>query len=124
MGEQVWVVFAERNQEVIAAAFFLVGTDTLYGRYWGCFEEVPNLHFEACYYQGLDFCLAHGLRRFEPGAQGEHKIPRGFLPTDTWSMHWIAHPQFSQSIGQYLQRETVQIQQYMEELREHSPFKA
>jgi len=82
------------------------------------------LHFEACYYQGLEYCIRHGLQRFDPGAQGEHKISRGFLPTPTWSAHWIAHPQFTQAINDFLQRETEGIRHYMRELGEHSPFKS
>ncbi|VAX00035.1 FIG110192: hypothetical protein, partial [hydrothermal vent metagenome] len=82
-----------------------------------------NLHFELCYYQGLDYCIRHGLQRFDPGAQGEHKISRGFLPTATWSAHWIAHPEFRSAIADFLQRETRSIQDYIETLGEHTPFK-
>ena len=124
LGENVWVVFAELHGTVIATAFFLVGEDTLYGRYWGCSGEIQSLHFEACYYQGLDFCLERGLKHFEPGAQGEHKISRGFLPTSTWSMHWIAEPRFRGAIADFLRRETAQVQRYMAELNQQSPFKA
>jgi predicted N-acyltransferase len=123
MGESVMTIFAERQGEVVAASFFLVGKDALYGRYWGCFQETPSLHFEACYYQGLDFCIASGFRLFEPGAQGEHKISRGFLPTPTYSLHWIADPNFRRAIADYLVREKPLIENYMEELGRHSPFR-
>ncbi|MGI9211867.1 MAG: GNAT family N-acetyltransferase, partial [Methylococcaceae bacterium] len=89
MGENVLLVGGYRDQQLVAMAYFLIGRDCLYGRYWVAVEDVPGLHFEACYYQGVEYCLEAGLHRFEPGAQGEHKISRGFLPTPTWSAHWI-----------------------------------
>jgi predicted N-acyltransferase len=104
MPRNVVVVFARHGQDYIASAFNLRGTETLYGRHWGCRAEYHSLHFEACYYQGLDYCIDQGLRSFEPGAQGEHKISRGFLPTATWSAHWIVHPQFRDAIAQYTQQ--------------------
>ncbi|MGZ8215859.1 GNAT family N-acetyltransferase [Methylomagnum sp.] len=123
MGEQVMVVLARRRGEIIGAAYFLVGRDALYGRYWGCTEDVPDLHFEACYYQGIEFCIETGLCRFEPGAQGEHKISRGFLPTRTWSLHWIAEPKFRRAIAGFLTRETSAMAAYIAELEARSPFK-
>jgi len=123
MPRNVVVVFARHGQDYIASAFNLRGPDTLYGRHWGCRAEYHSLHFEACYYQGLDYCIKHGLQSFEPGAQGEHKISRGFLPTPTWSAHWIAHPQFRDVIAQYTQREQVSMQHYIDSLMAHSPFK-
>jgi len=123
MGQQVLLVLAERAGTPLAAAWFLVGSETLYGRYWGAAEEVPGLHFEACYYQGLDFCLERGLRRFEPGAQGEHKISRGFLPAATWSAHWIADGRFRGPISAFLAREERGVCRYMEELNGLSPFR-
>ena len=95
-----------------------------YGRYWGATEYVPCLHFEACYYQPLAWCMAQGFRRFEGGAQGEHKMARGLLPVGTRSAHWLAHPQFSQAVADFLQREGQGVAAYVNELREHSPFKA
>jgi predicted N-acyltransferase len=124
MGEQVLAVLAFRKGRVIGAAYFLVGADALYGRYWGCTEEIPGLHFEACYYQGIEFCLEAGLSRFEPGAQGEHKISRGFLPTKTWSLHWIADPAFRKAIARFLSREEAGMETYIAELAARSPFKA
>lgn len=124
MGEQVRLVMARRGGEFIAAAYFLAGVDCLYGRYWGATEEIPGLHFEACYYQGIEYCIAQGLRRFEPGAQGEHKISRGFLPARTWSYHWIAHPGFRVPIGQFLDREARLMDDYIERQMARSPYRA
>jgi predicted N-acyltransferase len=123
MGGQVMLVLALRRGEAVGAAYFLVGADALYGRYWGCWEEIPGLHFEACYYQGIEYCIENGLRRFEPGAQGEHKISRGFLPTPTWSAHWIGDPGFRKPIARFLEQETAAVRGYMAELTARSPFK-
>ena len=123
MPDNIVLVLAKYQGEYVASAFNLKGTDTLYGRHWGCSEDFDNLHFEACYYQGLEYCINNGLKHFEPGAQGEHKIARGFMPTKTWSAHWIAHPQFSESIANFLNHETKGMLHYIEELNEHSPFK-
>jgi predicted N-acyltransferase len=94
----------------------------LYGRYWGAFEQVPALHFELCYYQGIEHCLRHGLQRFEPGAQGLHKLARGFLPTRTHSRHYIADPQFRAVIRAALEREAEVVGARGRELNAHSPF--
>ena len=95
-----------------------------YGRYWGALERVDCLHFEACYYAPLQWCIAHGMRRFEGGAQGEHKMARALLPVQTTSAHWLAHPAFAEAVDDFLQRERVGIHNYMGELEQHSPFKA
>ncbi len=121
--QQVVLVLAKHRGEYVAGALNLRSHDTLYGRHWGCSREFHSLHFETCYYQGLEYCIRHGLKRFDPGAQGEHKISRGFLPTKTWSAHWIADGRFKQAIGQFLQHETASMEHYMRELDEHSPFK-
>ncbi len=123
MPEQVLLVQALHEDRIVAAAFNLVGEHTLYGRHWGCREQFHSLHFEACYYQGLDFCLRRGLHSFEPGAQGEHKISRGFLPTPTWSAHWLADERFSQAVRHFLVQESEGMQDYMAELQEHSPYR-
>ena len=123
MPDNIVLVLAKHQGEYVASAFNLRGANALYGRHWGCNEEFDNLHFEACYYQGLEYCIKNGLTYFEPGAQGEHKIARGFMPTKIWSAHWIAHPQFSESISSFLSHEKVGIQHYIDELNEHSPFK-
>ena len=95
-----------------------------FGRYWGATEPVDCLHFEACYYQPLAWCIAHGYRRFEGGAQGEHKMARGLLPVATASAHWLAHPQFAQAVADFLRREGRAVEGYMDELEERRPFKA
>ena len=124
MGEQIRLVVARRRDEMIGAAYFLVGEKSLYGRYWGANEAIPGLHFETCYYQGIEYCIAKGLERFEPGAQGEHKISRGFLPTRTWSYHWIAHPVFRAPIADFLERESITMDDYHRRLMEKSPFRS
>ncbi|MDH5407642.1 MAG: GNAT family N-acetyltransferase, partial [Gammaproteobacteria bacterium] len=124
MPENIVVVFAKLNDEYIASAFNVKGKDTLYGRHWGCNEDYHSLHFEACYYQGLEYCIKHGLKFFEPGAQGEHKISRGFLPTRTWSAHWIADPEFDKAIRAFCAHEQEGMEQYIGQLNNHSPFKA
>ncbi len=123
MGRNLLLVFAEHGQEIVAAAFNLVGERSLFGRHWGCFTDFHSLHFEACYYQGLEHCIAAGLARFEPGAQGEHKVSRGFLPTPTWSAHWIADPRFREAIGRFLAHETQGMNEYHQAMHAHSPFR-
>ncbi len=119
-----WVLFlAESGGETIAGALCLRGGDTLYGRYWGCHRNLPGLHFETCYYQGIEYCLREGLRVFEPGAQGEHKIARGFLPTFVRSRHWIADPAFAEALGRWCEEETLAVRRYAATLAAHSPFK-
>ncbi len=108
---------------VIAASLFLRDSNTLYGRYWGCFEEYQFLHFETCYYQGIDYAIANQLTRFDGGAQGEHKIARGFEPVITYSNHWIKEPGFRNAIDQFIAEETTSIQAYTEDVRTHLPFK-
>jgi uncharacterized protein len=124
MGPQLLLVLAYHGQEMVAAAFNLVGARSLFGRHWGCIKDFHSLHFEACYYQGLDHCINAGLARFEPGAQGEHKVSRGFLPTPTWSAHWIADPRFRRAIGRFLDQETKGMVNYLEEMHGHSPYRA
>ena len=95
-----------------------------YGRYWGALERVDCLHFEACYYQPIEWCIAHGVAHFEGGAQGEHKMARALLPTPTASAHWIAHPAFADAVDRFLEREGAGVQAYLEELHAHSPLRA
>jgi len=123
MPDNVLLLIAHREGRPIAAALDLLGGGTLYGRYWGSVEYVPGLHFEACYYQGMEFCIERGLELFEGGAQGEHKHARGFLPETTCSFHWLAHPAFERAIDDYLSRETQGIASYVDELNERSPFR-
>ncbi|MGH8121657.1 MAG: GNAT family N-acetyltransferase [Rudaea sp.] len=122
MPRQVIAVLCKRGEAIIAMALLLRSSDKLYGRYWGSKENVPGLHFEACYYQGIDYCLRHGLKVFEPGAQGEHKSARGFLPTMTRSFHYIADPRFRAAVREALAREGEALLDYREELMVHSPY--
>ncbi|MFT3792134.1 MAG: GNAT family N-acetyltransferase [Rudaea sp.] len=122
MPKQVVAVLCRRAGEIIAMAFMLRSADTLYGRYWGSTANVPGLHFEACYYQGIEYCLREGLTAFEPGAQGEHKIARGFLPTRTASYHYIAEPRFRAAVRAALAREAEALEEYRRELMAHSPY--
>lgn len=123
LGYRVVVVIAEHEGRPVAAALNFRNDEALFGRYWGCDSDFHSLHFEACYYQGIDYCIEHGLSRFEPGAQGEHKIARGFLPTTTWSAHWIRDPEFREVIETFCRRERAFMQQRCDELQEWSPFR-
>lgn len=123
MPQNTLLALARRGAEYIGGALFFRGRDTLYGRYWGGTEHVPGLHFEVCYYVAIEYCIAHGLRRFEAGAQGEHKLARGFVPTPTYSAHWLAHPQFARAVADFLAREHGSLEYAMHELNEHAPFK-
>ena len=124
MPHQLVMMVAYEDERPIAAALNFKDSDTLYGRYWGCEKELDFLHFETCYYQGIEYCINQGLSRFDPGAQGEHKISRGFTPIETWSNHWIAHPQFKTAIDDFLVREREGSQQYIQQCKELLPFKA
>lgn len=123
MPQQTLLVIASRDGKPIASALNFFTRDTLYGRSWGALEYHPGLHFETCYYQAIEFCIARKIKIFEGGAQGEHKLARGFLPVITRSAHWLAHPQFSNAVEDYLQRETCAVSDYVEELNARSPFK-
>ena len=123
MPERLLLVFAERDGVPIAGALNLIGGDTLYGRYWGTTEAVPNLHFEICYYQAIDFAIARGLKRVEAGAQGEHKLARGYRPVPTWSAHYIADPGFREAVARYLEAERRAVVEDIEELAGMAPFK-
>ncbi len=121
-----WLLFiAWRNGQRIAASLIAIDPErrAAFGRYWGALEHIPCLHFDACYYQPLDWCIRSGYLRFEGGAQGEHKMARGLLPVQTWSAHWLAHPQFARAIGDYLEREGAGVSDYLDELNERQPFK-
>ncbi|HEY9199968.1 MAG TPA: GNAT family N-acetyltransferase [Gammaproteobacteria bacterium] len=123
VAKQLLIIFAYHGEETVASAICIIGKDTLYGRHWGCLEEYDSLHFEVCYYTGIEYCIEHGLKTFEPGAQGEHKIARGFLPVKTRSAHWVANAQFSQLLEDHLQREAAALEGYGEELWQASPYK-
>jgi hypothetical protein len=124
LGASFFVKLALCAGEPVAAAVFFRSADTLYGRYWGAEAQYHSLHFEACYYQGIDYCIEHGLQRFEPGTQGEHKIARGFEPALTWSAHWIANAPLRQAIGAYLEREGSAIDAYASDADAHAPYRA
>lgn len=120
-----WVlVLAERDGQPVACALNVRAGASLYGRYWGTTEFVRGLHFETCYMQPIAYCIAHGLEVFEGGAQGEHKMARGLLPVTTYSAHYVAHPQFARAIADFLERETVAVEGYVQELHAASPFKS
>lgn len=124
MPEQLLFVLARHEGEPVAAALNFCSDDTLYGRYWGCVREFDFLHFEACYYQGIEHCIERGLARFDPGAQGEHKIQRGFEPILTYSNHWLAEPTFARAVDDFLDRESDHIAAYLDEARQLLPYKA
>ncbi|OWT70317.1 MULTISPECIES: GNAT family N-acetyltransferase [unclassified Achromobacter] len=117
------LILACRDGAPVAAALNMTDGEALYGRHWGAMEVVPGLHFETCYLQGIEYCLAHGLGRFEGGAQGEHKIARGLLPTPTCSAHWITDRRFAEAIADFLQREGDAMTAYREDLEGHTPFR-
>lgn len=121
--DNILVVLAEKECTPIAAAVFFVGSNALYGRYWGSDDHYDALHFETCYHQGIEYCIEHGLQLFEPGTQGEHKISRGFVPEETWSAHWLRQPEFFSAVGDYLDEERRHVERYMNAVDAHSPYK-
>ena len=123
MADRVLLIVAERDGKPIAGALNLIGADTLYGRYWGCTEDVPFLHFELCYYQAIDAAIARGLSTVEAGAQGEHKLARGYEPTPTWSAHYLPDPGFRQAVADFLERERAAVESDEEFLGSMTPFR-
>ncbi|MBB5987825.1 GNAT family N-acetyltransferase [Sphingobium lignivorans] len=123
MAQKVLLMFALRDGVPIAGALNLIGSDTLYGRYWGCTQDVPFLHFELCYYQAIDAAIARGLSRVEAGAQGEHKLSRGYRPVATWSAHYIPDPGFRRAVADYVEREAMMLNGDMPLLEERTPFR-
>ena len=123
MAEDVLLVMARRNGRWIAGAINFIGSDTLFGRNWGAIEHHPFLHFEVCYYQAIDFAIERGLKTVEAGAQGEHKIARGYLPQTTYSAHYIADPGLRRAIDDYLKRERAYVAEAARELTEAGPFR-
>ena len=124
MADQIVLVMARQGKRYVAGALNLCGTDTLYGRNWGCNGDFPFLHFEACYYRAIDFAIARGLKRVEAGAQGQHKIQRGYLPMPTYSAHWIRDPAFARAVEEFLARERRAVEHEMDSLEEAlSPFR-
>lgn len=123
MGDQILLVMCRRDGEDVAGALHMIGGDTLYGRYWGCTENLPFLHFEACYYQAIDYAIAHKIDWVEAGAQGQHKLARGYLPETTYSAHFIANPSLRNAVANYLERERAYVDLESEALMAHSPFR-
>ncbi len=123
VGDRCLLMLAKAGTQPIAGSFHLVGGDCLYGRYWGAVEHRPFLHFEMCYYQAIDYCIQNGIARAEAGAQGEHKIARGYLPSRTYSVHYIADPALRRAIAEYLTRERAYVEAACEELAEYAPFR-
>jgi hypothetical protein len=123
LGPRVLLMIASQDDRPVASALFLRSNNTLFGRYWGSLNDIDCLHFELCYYQAIDYCIEHGLQRCEAGAQGEHKIGRGFTPTSTHSAHWIAHPEFRIIIERFVRHEKQGVIQYMQDMQRHLPYK-
>ena len=122
--EDIMLVLAKNNSgEYVAGALNFFDDEKLYGRYWGCLKEYDSLHFETCYYQGIEFCIEEKLRSFDPGVQGEHKIKRGFCPIETFSLHWIKDLRFKEAIDDFLDREREHILEYNQDRRALLPFK-
>ncbi len=124
LGDAFIAVLAQRAGENVATAVYFRSRDTLYGRYWGADGDYHSLHFEACYYQGIDYCIREGLARFEPGTQGEHKLARGFEPAFTWSAHWLADRELRSAVARYLERESAAVTEYADVAARHTPFRA
>ncbi len=124
LADNILVVIAEKERMPVAAAVFYDSQHTLYGRYWGTNLRYDALHFETCYYQGIDYCIEHKRQTFEPGTQGEHKISRGFVPVTTWSAHWLERPEFFSAVERFLENESRHVDHYIEAVNSHSPYKA
>ena len=123
MRDDVLLVLAERGGRPVAGALNLVGRDTLFGRYWGAVEDHPCLHFECCYYQAIDFAIERRMARVEAGAQGEHKLARGYLPSKIHSLHWIGEPSFRDAVARYLRAEGDAVGQEIAALADYGPFR-
>ena len=123
MGDRVLLIMAKRDEEYVAGAINFIGEECLYGRHWGCLEDHPFLHFEVCYYQAIDYAIQHGLKRVEAGAQGAHKLARGYVPVTTHSAHWIAHPGLRGAVSDYLEHERLEVDRHNRLLSKHTPFK-
>lgn len=123
LADDLHLILAERDGYPVAGALNFIGRETLFGRYWGCLEHHPCLHFEMCYYQAIDFAIAHRLTRIEAGAQGEHKLARGYLPVETHSLHWLGDPGFAEAVGRYLEAERAAVAEEVEVLTSYGPFR-
>lgn len=123
LADQTLILFARLDNKIIAGGLFLRSNNTLYGRYWGAQLNFDSVHFETCYYQPIEWCITHGIERFEAGAQGEHKLARGLEPATTYSAHWIAHPHFRAAIDDFIDQEAQYVLKHQDALNRHSPFK-
>ena len=123
MRDDVLLIMCERNGRYIAGALNFIGRDTLFGRYWGCTEMHSCLHFEVCYYQAIEFAIAEGIKKVEAGAQGPHKLARGYMPAAVHSLHWIADSRFRKAVADYLELEAAEVNREMEALSGAGPFK-
>jgi predicted N-acyltransferase len=123
MPDNIVTFMGYQDNELVAVAICFRSDTTLYGRYWGTVRFIDSLHFETCYYQGIDYCIEQGLQFFEPGAQGEYKISRGFVPTETWSAHWLSQPDFARAIDDYLSTERKHIDHYIDTVGNHVPYR-
>ena len=123
MPEQILLINAVKDNSDIAAALFLKGVDSLFGRYWGSRVDQQFLHFETCYYQGQEYAIENGIKVFDSGAQGEHKIQRGFAPVYTYSNHWLANEEFSRAVGNFLKEEKSHVKEYKKQAEKLLPFK-
>jgi predicted N-acyltransferase len=121
--DDIALILAEREGRMVAGALNFIGANALYGRYWGCVEHHPCLHFELCYHQAIDIAISMGLATVEAGAQGEHKLARGYRPTPTWSLHWVRDEGFARAIGDYLEAETAAVEEEIEILTDYGPFR-
>src|SRR5690606_5813093 len=123
MPENLVVILARHGKAPIATAICFRGDDALYGRYWGSLADFHSLHFEACYYQGIEYCIREALSLLEPGTQGKHKISRGFTPSTTWSCHTLSDPGFHRAVEEFLEREAMHVDAYMDHLNDHVPYR-
>ena len=123
LGQRILVILVRDQGRIVACSVFFRSDSHLYGRVWGCDNYYQHLHFECCYYQGIDYCIEQGLDYFDPGAQGEHKLSRGFLPCKTWSAHWLAQPGFVDAVADFLKQEGAYIDAYQTDLMKHSPYR-
>ncbi|WP_417452034.1 GNAT family N-acetyltransferase [Kordiimonas sp.] len=123
MAENILLIMCECDGETVAGALNFIGNDTLYGRYWGCTDMFDSLHFEACYYQAMEYAIEHGIRHVEAGAQGPHKLARGYSPTKTYSAHWIPNPNFREAVASFLEAERHAVDAEIQDLGHHTPFR-
>jgi hypothetical protein len=124
MAHRLLAIFAIHHDDIVAGAICFEGSDTLYGRHWGCYRDFDSLHFEVCYYAGIEYCIRNGLQHFEPGAQGEHKVARGFSPVKTWSAHYVRDRDFREAIRRHLQHESRALDDYQLMLNSSEPYKS